>query len=124
VIDRLYNRGWGPGNLDLALGLLDPEILWTAIEDAPDAGTYRGHDAVRAYMQDWLDHFDIHSGDLEEVIDAGEDRLICVQRATATGKASGVRTELRYACLYTFRGERIVEIKEYATREEALAAAG
>ncbi|MFN2616789.1 MAG: nuclear transport factor 2 family protein [Thermoleophilaceae bacterium] len=123
LVGRLYNDGWAGGNLDAGLELLDPGIVWTAIEGAPDAGTYRGHEGVRAYWQDWLDDFDIDGVLVEEAIQAG-DRLMCVQRAVATGKGSGVQTELEYACLYTFGDdERIVEVNEYAAREEALAAA-
>lgn len=121
---RLYNEGWAAGNLDLMLELLDPGIVWTAIEDAPDAGTYRGYQGVRAYWLDWLSDFDIHPFRIEESIETG-DRLMCVQRAATTGKGSGVRSELHYACVYTFGDDgRIVGINEYATREEALEAAG
>jgi ketosteroid isomerase-like protein len=123
IVWRLYNEGWFAGNLDLMLGLLDPGIVWTAIEDAPDAGTYRGYEGVRAYWQDWLDDFDMHAASIEESIEAG-DRLVCVQRATTTGKGSGVRSEIHYACVYTFGDdERIVEVNEYAARDQALAAA-
>src|SRR5437868_4226516 len=102
------------------LDLLDPGIVWTAIEDAPDAGTYRGYEGVRGYWQDWLDDFDINEFRIEEAIEAG-DQLVCVQRVTTTSKGSGIRTELLYACLYTFGDdERLVEVNEYATREEAL----
>jgi ketosteroid isomerase-like protein len=123
IVWRLYNEGWAAGNLDLMLDLLDPGIVWTAIEDAPDAGTYRGYEGVRAYWHDWLDDFDMHGFRIEESIEAG-DRLVSVQRAATTGKGSGVRSEIHYACVTTFGAdERIVAVNEYATREEALAAA-
>jgi ketosteroid isomerase-like protein len=123
IVWRLYNEGWTAGNFDLMLDLLDPGIVWTAIEDAPDAGTYQGYEGVRAYWQDWLDDFDMHGFRIEESIQA-EDQLVCVQRAATTGKGSGVRSEIHYACVYTFGADgRIVELNEYATREEALAAA-
>jgi ketosteroid isomerase-like protein len=123
IVSRLYNEGWFTGNLDLMRDLLDPDIVWTAIEDAPDAGTYRGYEGVRGYWQDWLDDFEMHGASIEESIEAG-DRLVCVQRAETTGKGSGVRSEIRYACVYAFGAdERIVALNEYATREEALAAA-
>ena len=123
IVWRLYNEGWFGGNFDLMRELLDPGIVWTAIEDAPDAGTYRGYEGVRTYWQDWLDDFEMHENSIEESIEA-EDRLVCVQRAATTGKGSGVRSEIHYACVYRFGAdERIVELNEYATREEALAAA-
>jgi ketosteroid isomerase-like protein len=126
IVARLYRQGWGQGNFDLVSELLDPSIVWTAIEGAPDAGTYRGVNRVRAYMQDWLDEFDFNEGDdaeIEQSIEVGE-RLVCLQHVTGTGKRSGLRSEIRYACVYTFAGdERIVQVNEYATLDEALEAA-
>jgi ketosteroid isomerase-like protein len=78
---------------------------------------------VRLYMEDWLEDFDILSMDFEEVVDA-RDRLVIVQCGRTIGKGSGVKTELRYAVAYWFRGGRIVGIKEFRTKGEALEAAG
>jgi ketosteroid isomerase-like protein len=122
---RLYNEGWARGDFDLVFDLLDPKVVWTAIEGAPDAGTYHGHGGVRRYMQDWLDNFDFAGGSvsIEASIEVG-DRLVCVQHVTGTAKGSGITSEIRYACVYAFGDdERIAEVNEYATREEALAAA-
>jgi ketosteroid isomerase-like protein len=123
IVLRLYNEGWLPGNFDVVFSLLDAGIVWTAIEGAPDAGTYRGYEGVRAYMQDWLDDFDFEWWRLEESTEVG-DRLVCLQRARGTGKGSGVTSDISYACVYTFgEDERIVELNEYATQDEARAAA-
>jgi ketosteroid isomerase-like protein len=125
IVSRLYREGWGPGDFDVVFELLDPDIIWTAIEGAPDAGTYRGLESVRAYMQDWLEEFDFDAGEesqIERSIEVGE-RLVCLQHVVGTGKGSGLRSEIRYACVYTFGDdERIVEVNEYATLDEALEA--
>jgi ketosteroid isomerase-like protein len=122
AVRGLYD-GWTDGDVTRALQCLDPGIVWDAIADAPDAGTYREHVGARRYMEDWLEDFDIHSMDFEEVIDS-EDRLVVVQCARATGKGSGVETQLHYAAAYWFRDGRIVEIKEFRTKAEAVEAAG
>jgi ketosteroid isomerase-like protein len=125
MVSRLYREGWGRGDFEVVFELTHPDIVWTAIEGAPDAGTYRGHDSVRAYMQDWLDEFDFHEGDVQigEAIEVGE-RLMCPQRVIGTGKRSGLRSEIRYAGVYTFGDdELILEVNEYATLEEAREAA-
>ena len=120
IVERLYNEGWAAGNLDLVFEILDPAIVWTAIEDAPDAGTYRGYEGVRTYWQDWLDDFDMHPFRINESIEVG-DRIACAQRGETTGKGSGVRSVIDYACVYTFGpDERILEVNEYATWDEAL----
>jgi ketosteroid isomerase-like protein len=126
IVSRLYREGWGRGDFDLVSELVDADVIWTAIEEAPDAGTYRGFERVRRYMQDWLDEFDFNEGDdawIERSVEVGE-RLVCLQRVTGTGKRSGLQSEIRYACVYTFGDdERIREVNEYATFDEAVEAA-
>jgi ketosteroid isomerase-like protein len=121
IVRGVYD-GWASGDVTSALRYLDPEIVWEAIQDAPDAGTYRGHRGVRRYMEDWLGDFDILSMDFEEVIDA-DDCLVVVQCARTKGKGSGVETELHYAVACWLRSGKIVEIKEFRTKTEALEAA-
>ena len=123
VVLRLYNEGARQVDFDVVLDLLDPAIVWTAIDGAPDAGTYRGHEEVRTYLQDFLDVFEVDGFSIEESIEVG-DRLVCVQRGTGIAKVSGVPGEFSYACVYRFGEDgRIVELNEFATRDEAIAAA-
>jgi len=106
-----------------ALGdILDSDVDWRAIEGAPDdVGPMRGLDAMRAYTQDWFDHFDDLRVEPEELIDAG-DRVVAVQRLSGRAKGSGIETELRYAVVYPVSGGKIVRGREYMTREPALEA--
>jgi ketosteroid isomerase-like protein len=83
----------------------------------------RGVEAMRAYVQDWLDDFDDVHFELEELIDAGE-QVVAVQRVSGRAKASGVATELRYAVVNTIRDGKVVSGREYWTRAEALEAVG
>ena len=122
VVRGLYD-GWMGGDVARALEYLDPGVVWEAIPDAPDAGTYRGHAGVRRYMEDWLGDFDILGLDFEEIIDEGE-RLVITQCARATGKGSGAKTELHYAAAYRLEQGKIVEIREFRTKAEALEAVG
>ncbi|MFL5909502.1 MAG: nuclear transport factor 2 family protein [Gaiellaceae bacterium] len=51
-----FNRG----DLDTWIGLLADDIDYRALEGAPDDhGPIHGKDAVRAYVQDWQDTFDV-----------------------------------------------------------------
>jgi uncharacterized protein len=122
VVKRLY-RAWGAGNPEEALWLMAPDVVWIAIEDAPDAGTYRGTAGVLAYFGDWLQDFEDLRMDFDELIEAGEF-LIAVQRGRARGKRSGVDVDLRYAVVYEFADGRITRVREFRTKEQALEAAG
>jgi ketosteroid isomerase-like protein len=103
---------------------LADDIDHRAAEGAPDdPGPIHGKDAVRAYMQDWLDTFDDFRSEPVELIDAGEDKVIAVTRNSGRAKLSGVETDLTFAALYTVRDGKIVRGREYWTKEQALEAA-
>jgi uncharacterized protein len=91
-----------------------------------DRGPMHGKDAVRAYMQEWLDMFDDVKMEPVELIDAGEDQVIAVVRASGRPKLSSAETELTlsYATLYTIRDGKIARGREYWAKEQALEAAG
>ena len=104
---------------------LHPEINWRAMEGAPDdVGEMHGTEAARRYLEDWFETFDDFTTIPEELLDAGEGHVVGVLHLSGRAKLSGITTELRYAALYTLRGGKIVRIREYADREEALEAAG
>jgi ketosteroid isomerase-like protein len=122
VARNLYD-GWMDGDVTRALECVDSEVVWEAIADAPDAGTYRGHAGVRRYMEDWLGDFDFLPMEFKEVVE-DQDRLAIAQCGRAKGKGSGVETEIRYAVAYRLRNGKITEIREFRTMAEALEAAG
>ena len=116
-----FNRG----DLDAWFEYLADDIDYRAAEGAlDDRGPMHGKDAVRAYLQDWLDLFDDFKSEALELIDAGEDRVIAVGRISGRAKLSGVETDLTSAALYTIRDGKIARGREYWTKEQALEAAG
>ena len=96
----------------LASGGLDPfmehfteDIEYRSIEGAPDDdGPIHGKQAVRAWLQEWIDMFDGFRIELVELIDADGDAVVEAERYGGRAK----------------RGSGV----EYATREQALEAAG
>jgi ketosteroid isomerase-like protein len=111
--------------VDALVEFLHPEINWRAMEGAPDdVGEMQGIEAARRYVEDWFETFDDFTTIPEELLDAGEDRVVGVLHVSGCAKLSGITTELRYAALYTLRDDKIARIREYGDREEALEAAG
>ena len=103
----------------------DREVNWRAIEGAlDDVGEMHGKDAVRRYLQDWLDTFEGITTTPTEVIDAGDDLVVAALHVKGRARLSGIETELRYAVAYTIRDGRITRGREYADRDEALRAVG
>jgi ketosteroid isomerase-like protein len=122
VVRRL-NHALGNDGLDAAVELWQPDVTWRAM--APnDVAEMRGRETVRRYVQDWLDTFDELAVVSEEVFDAGEDRVVAVQRTTGRAKLSGIETNLRYAVVYTLRDGKISGASEYRHKSDALGAVG
>ena len=97
-----------------------PDIEWQASEAF---GTLRGRPAVLAYFADWLDSFEDVRLRLEETIDAG-DHVVAVHRLGGRGKASGISLDAHLAVVFNLHTGRIARACEYATRDDALEAAG
>ena len=53
-----------------------------------------------------------------------DGRLVLEQWWRNRGKGSGLKTEIHYAAVYTFRGGKVFTVKEYNTCAEALEAVG
>ena len=113
------------GGLDLFLQHWTDDLDHRSIEGAPDdRGPIHGKDAMREYVQDWIDLFDDFGIEPVELIDAGESRVVAVLRFGGRAKLSGVETDQIMGTVFEIRGGRIARGREYATRDQALEAAG
>jgi uncharacterized protein len=125
---ELVRRGFeafAQGGLDAMGDFWADDIDYRAAEGAlDDHGPMHGKDAVRAYVQDWLDMFDDAKVEPVELIDAGEDQVIAVVRGSGRAKLSGVETDMTYAVVYTIRDGKVARGREYWTKEQAVEAAG
>ena len=105
--------------------LLDPGVEWEARPDLPDAGTYRVHDGVRQLIGRFSEVMDDIWFRPEEFISIGEEQVAVPLRWGGKGKGSGVVVEeTRETWLFTLSKGKIVRVQEFATREQALEAAG
>jgi uncharacterized protein len=115
-----FNRG----DLDGALAVFDPEIVWqTYLVPGPGGGIYHGHDGVRELWADARNIFGDFRNEPERMIAAG-DRLVVLVRICGWGKESGVEVEAKIAHLHTFRGGKVVRVESYEDRGEAMLAIG
>jgi ketosteroid isomerase-like protein len=81
---------------------------------------------MTTYFDEWAGVFGEFRVEAEEIVDLG-DQVVAVERQDARGlKGSEAQGTLGYtiACLISFKDGRISRVQEYATREEALEAAG
>jgi len=106
---------------DAWLQTLDPELEWYPIED----GHIRrlGHEAALGVRRRWLESWDDHQVDVEEVKDGG-DSVVVGQHLSGRGKGSGLEVDFRVYLHFKLRDGRVSYVYEYADRGEALEAAG
>jgi ketosteroid isomerase-like protein len=122
VVEATWNA-FATGGLDAYMERIAPDVSWRAIPGAPDDhGVIEGREAVRAYIEDWMETFPGITNVPEELEEIDEQRVLSTQLVTGTAGASGIETELRYALVTTVRDGLIVRGREYADREAALAA--
>ena len=102
----------------------DEVVLVARGEAVPNPGTYEGKEAVGKWFGDWFQAFgrDYHF-EIDEARQL-EDQIFIHATHRGTGRASGVKVQDENSYLYRVRDGKIVSVRFYATREEALAAAG
>jgi ketosteroid isomerase-like protein len=76
------------------------------------------------FMRTWAEDFSDFAFEVEEVIDAGENRVVAIQRQVGTGKASGAPVEMRTATILRLESQRVVRIDIFLDPAKALEAAG
>jgi ketosteroid isomerase-like protein len=122
---KVAYEAFARGGLDRFMEHFADDVDYRAVEGAPDdSGPIHGTDAVRAWLQDWIDTFDEFWFEPIELIDAGEDTVVAVERFGGRAKLSGVETAQTEAVVYSIRGGKLARCREYPTREQALEAAG
>ena len=123
---ELLKRGYeafNRGDLDAVFELLDPEIEWVNDERVPFAGTYRGHDELRALLRDQQEVFDQLTMEPYEFFETG-DHVVVFVRVRARGEASGAALEITIGHLWTISNGKGVRWQGFPEREKALEAAG
>jgi ketosteroid isomerase-like protein len=92
--------------------------------EVPGPKSYRGRAGFVEFMRTWTEEFQDWWFEIDELIDAGEGRVVAFVRQGATGRGSGAQVELELCSCYELSGGKITRIRNYLTRAEALAAAG
>ena len=124
-IVRRYYEAYAQGGFDRLVDYWSDDLDHRAATDGvDDPGPVRGKDAMRKHIEDWVDTFDDFWFEAVELIDAGEDTVVVVERFGGRAKLSGVETDQTSGVVLTIRDGKIARCSEYGTRHEALAAAG
>jgi ketosteroid isomerase-like protein len=100
----------------------DPQIEWDE-SGLPGGGRYRGLDEVRAHFAQARSQWAEGSCEPERFISAG-DKIVVLVRVRARLKYETEWREGELADVYTFRDGRVVHVRLFLDRQQALAWAG
>jgi ketosteroid isomerase-like protein len=114
------------GDYEAVFAAYDPEIEWdvtgTQVPVSDVKTISHGHDGIRAFWRHWFETWEAVTFEYEEFIDAGDD-VVGVLTQRMRGRASGLDVEWKsYAQVWTVRNEKIVRVRFFSSREDALAA--
>ena len=100
---------------------LHPNIAWFPVEE--DLTPSYGVEAAVANRDQWLDTWDEHQFDLEQIVEEGDSVVVAVH-ITARGKGSGVEVDIRFYAHFKLHDARVVYIFDHADKTAALEAVG
>jgi ketosteroid isomerase-like protein len=122
-IVRAATEAFNRGDLEAWLADADPEIEWHVLPEAPDPGPHRGRHVVLARARLWQETLADFRAEVEEFIDAGE-YVIAPTRMRGRPPGSDVDVVLDEVYVSKLCDGKIIELREYRTRAEALEAVG
>ena len=110
------------GDYEASLADLDADIEYD-LRHFPDGRVYHGHDGVREAFRQWLGAWEDYRQQRDPVIDT-DDHVILAVRESGRGKGSGVPLERPTFGVWTLRSGKVIRIRFFPTRSEALEAVG
>ncbi len=119
VLDAVNRRDLG--TMD---ALFPEEAEFHSVLAASEGRVFRGQQGIRDYFAWFDDAFEEFGSEVEEAIDAGEDRVVALLKFTARGKGSGITLDQRMGIVFTFQGGQLARMDSYFDPADALEAAG
>jgi ketosteroid isomerase-like protein len=113
-----------PHVLEEVFQSFDPEIEVREDPRFPEAGVYRGLEALRAYISQFTKQFDTFVFEFDDVLDVDVDRVLLLFHIHGRGKDSGAVFDEDPAWIYKIRDRKVTRIEAYLDRREALDAVG
>jgi ketosteroid isomerase-like protein len=103
---------------ETALGLFDPEVEWS-----PTEGSFRGPEGVVTSLVEWLEPWEEHRIDAEEITELG-DQVLAVIHLAGRMAGSAMEVDQRFFQVYAVGDGKIIRMVEFVRRTDALEAAG
>lgn len=108
-------------DIGAAMEVLAEDAEWHESEVLPDTGVYRGREAIRDFLTEFLASWERFHQTVEKAQQEG-DRVLVMIHLEATGRGSAADVDARYAHLWTVSGGQGVRVDAFYDRDAATAA--
>lgn len=116
-------KAFNQGGFGAVRPFLDPDVEWHEDASFPEAGIYRGIDAVADYTSQFLAEFAEFNYKPLDLVDVGE-HVIANLRITGRGSTSGAEFDFAAWWAMTFRAGKVVRVFAYLDRDAVYEAVG
>lgn len=116
---------WNRRDFDAAIEIADPDIEWTmvgATRFPGTQGTYHGYEGVREFWREFIEPWEEIHVEIEDTRAAG-DLVVAFVRFHAKAR-EGLELKAPFVHLLDFRDGKVIRLRSYDDRAEALEAAG
>ncbi len=120
IVRQIY-AAWGQGDFTVGVSLFERNATLVIDSGLPDGGVHIGREGIRTYMTNFLEAWDLLTISADRFREAGDSVLVGV-RQTGVGQGSGIRTDINYFQLWTFRGGKVIRLDSIRSESEALEA--
>ena len=124
---ELVRRGYAAfnrGDVDAVVADFARDFEYVAMGMIPGiTGVYRGTEGYKRFMRTFWDEFDDARNEVHEFVDAG-DQVLVTQTVHGRGKQSRAEGSWTFSILWTVRDGKVVRGQGFASRDQALDAAG
>ena len=126
VARRLFEAA-GRRDTDALLEIYDPYIVWDASRTQRGAITgkvVQGREDLLRWLREWYEVWETMDDVLEELIDAGQQRVVSIMTQRGRGKASGVKVENSLGAVWTVQDGKVIRAVWFPSPAQALEAVG
>jgi ketosteroid isomerase-like protein len=118
-----FQAGMASSDLGAWVDVAD-DFEWIVPTPFEGRSVWVGRDGFFEFVRTWAEQFEDWSLRVEQLIDAGGDRVVALAHQTATGKESGVPVDMNLGQVWELKGDHVLRVRNYFSHAEALEAAG
>jgi ketosteroid isomerase-like protein len=123
TIHRIYEM-WANRNWEGFFELLAEDVTWYPPPESFEARV-GGREALRSTIDAYNESFEEFRPELEQILVAPQsDRYLALVTIHTKGKGSGAELDIKPGQLFTMRDGKVVEMRVFPNRDDAMAAAG